>query len=110
MNKINNQKLFSFHKNNLKKKRIAKTYSYFIFLLIYIFFILLVETYEQLEISLVVKKTELKYISDEFYKKPSNTQQLSIDGYDGIYSPLDYVYVTITLLVSLNLVKICSKN
>ena len=96
MNKINNQKLFRFHKNNLKKKRIAKTYSYFIFLLIYIFFILLIETYEQLEISLVVKKTELKYISDEFYKKPSNVQQLSIEGYDGIYSPLDYVYVTIT--------------
>ena len=77
MNKINNQNLFCFHKNNLKEKRINQIYRHFIFLLIHIFFNLLKEAHEQLQINVIVNKLALaninKYvINDEFYKQPDN--------------------------------------
>ena len=69
MNKISNQNLFCFHKNNLKKRRITQIYRHFIFVLIYIFFILLKETYEQSEIYLIVNRIGLSIVGNEFYKK-----------------------------------------
>ena len=55
MDKIKNQKLFCFHKNNLKKKQFTKIYNLLEFLLILLFHILFKETYEQFKIDIVAK-------------------------------------------------------
>ena len=55
MDKIKNQNLFYFHKNNLKKKQFTKICNSFKFLLILIFHILFKETYEQFKIRIIAK-------------------------------------------------------
>ena len=73
MDRIKNQNLFCFHKNNLKKREFTQIYNRLKFLLILLFHILFNETYEQFEIGYVVQhEFFITYINSGFYKTKSD--------------------------------------